>query len=137
VIVTHTQNADGQRRIYLGGKSSIEIWLEPKADGHGWSFRWEPAVTGQQLDAEQAHQAAIHLLRQLADELNVAPADLATVPWDSIAALHMTDPFSRRRVSLGRRRTIEQGFMAVAPELKRAQHDFTAHDNRTSMRQRA
>jgi hypothetical protein len=126
VIVTHTQDANGQCRIYLGGKSSLECWLEPKADSVGWSFCWEPAVTGQPLDSEQARQSAIHVLAQLSQLLKVRTQDLAAVPFETIAALHSSDPYSRRRVSQGRRRTIEQGYMSTAPQARRPQGDFTS-----------
>lgn len=125
MIITHTQNADGQRRIYLGGKSSLEYWLEPRTDGTRWTFHWEPAVTGQAIDAEQARQSAVHVLTQLSEQLKVRPQELVAVPFDTIAALHATDPFSRRRISAGRRRTTQQGYMATPPESRRPQADFT------------
>jgi hypothetical protein len=33
VIITPAVNAEGQRRIYLGGKFSIEGWIEQQHDG--------------------------------------------------------------------------------------------------------
>lgn len=130
-----TRIADGQRRIYLGGKSSIECWLEPK-DRTAWRFCWEPAVTGQRLDAEQARASAVHLLGQLAEELHVAPVDLAAVPFDAIANLHENDPFSRRRMSQGRRRPIEQGFVATAPNASGRETGFETHGLSTRRRVR-
>ncbi len=115
MIVTHTRNAEGQRRIYFGGKASVECWIEPDDDGTGWTFHWLPAVTGQPVHEADVRAIAIHALRQLADELGVAPADLRRVPFDQIAALHTTDPFARRRMPQGRRRVVEQGFVAAAP----------------------
>jgi hypothetical protein len=79
VIVTHTQNANGQRRIYLGGKSSLECWIEPKADNVGWTFHLDQAVTGNQLSDADTKAWAIHTLLKLSDELSVAPEDLAAV----------------------------------------------------------
>lgn len=134
MIVTHTRNADGQRRIYLGGKSSLECWLEPNDDGSSWSFRWEPAVTGQPVDLEQARISAVHLLTQLSEALNVSPHDLAAVPFEVIAALHSSDPFSGRRVSQGRRRALDKGYMSTPPEIRRPSADFAYrcpdHDRR-------
>jgi hypothetical protein len=52
---------------------------------------------------------------QLSAILAIAPRDLPTVSFDDIAALHAEDPFAGRRLSLGRRRSIEQGFVAAAP----------------------
>jgi hypothetical protein len=45
MIVTHTQNAQGQRRLYLGGKSPLECWIEPDVDGVRWTFNALDAVT--------------------------------------------------------------------------------------------
>jgi hypothetical protein len=135
VIITHMQNADGQRRIYLGGKSSLEYCIEPKHNGTGWTFHWEPAVTGQAINTELARQSAIHVLTQLSEQLRVRPQELAAVPFDTIAALHATDPFSRRRISAGRRRTVEQGYMATAPELRRPQAEFTQGPGPSARRQ--
>ena len=115
VIVTHTRNAEGQRRIYFGGKASVECWIEPEGDGGGWCFRWMPAVTGQPLSDADLRAIAEHTLRQLADELAVASDELSQVSFDDIAALHTTDPFVRRRMAQGRRRVAEQGFVAAPP----------------------
>jgi hypothetical protein len=53
MIITHAQSPSGQRRIYLGGKSSLECWIEPRADGSGWTFHLDRAVTGTQLTSEE------------------------------------------------------------------------------------
>ena len=125
MIITHTQNADGQRRIYLGGKSSLEYWIEPKHDSTGWTFHWNiPSPVNGSTESKN-RQSAVHVLTQLSVQLNVPPHEIATVPFETIAALHTSDPFSRRRVSHGRRRTIEQGYMSTAPESRRPQADFT------------
>jgi hypothetical protein len=122
VIITHTQNANGERRIYLGGKGSMECWLEPQEKG--WTFKLDAAVTGQPLDQQQSREWATHILLQLAETLNVSHHDLAAVPFETIAALHSTDPFAGRRTSLGRRRPIEQGFVSTAPNIRRPQAEF-------------
>jgi len=115
VIVTHTRNAEGQRRIYFGGKASVECWIEPDDDGRGWSFHWLPAVTGQPLHAADVRAIAVYALQKLAEELSVATQDLHQVPFDTIAALHTSDPFIRRRMAQGRRKIVEQGFVAAPP----------------------
>lgn len=136
MIVTHTQNANGQRRIYLGGKSSLECWIEPK-DRYGWTFHFEEAVAGNHLSAEDKRDWAIHTLLSLATELNVAPQDLSAVPFERIAALHSADPFSGRRIATGRRKAIENGYLATVPGITRPQADFTADNYPNHRRQRA
>lgn len=49
IIITHTQNATGQCRIYLGGIGGLECWIDPDADKIAWSFHVEAAVAGNQL----------------------------------------------------------------------------------------
>lgn len=115
MIVTHTRNAEGQRRIYFGGKSSVECWIEPDDEGSGWTFHWLPAVTGQPLHEADVRAIAVYALHKLAEELSVAPQDLHHVPFDTIAALHTNDPFIRRRMAQGRRKIVEQGFVAAPP----------------------
>jgi hypothetical protein len=135
VIVTHTQNADGQRRIYLGGKSSLEAYIEPKADNIGWTFHLDQAVTGNQLTDADTKAWAIHTLLKLSEELDVAPDDLAAVPFESIAALHTTSPFEGRRIAAGRRASINHGFLATPPNIRRPQADFTQTPGRSARRQ--
>jgi hypothetical protein len=124
VIVTHTQNATGQRRIYLGGKSSLEAYIEPKADNIGWTFHVDQAVTGNQLSDTDTKAWAIHTLLQLSEELKVAPDDLAAVPFESIAALHTISPFEGRRIAAGRRAAVNHGFLATPPHINRPQSSF-------------
>jgi hypothetical protein len=128
MIVTHTQNAAGQHRVYLGGKGSLECWIEPKADNIGWTFHIDEAVTGNRLTNADKKIWAIHMLTELADALAVTPDTLATVPFEMIAALHATDPFAGRRIAVPRRKAIEGGYMATTPHVRRPQADYTAND---------
>lgn len=124
MIVTHTQNIHGQSRIYLGGKGSLECWIEPADDRKSWSFHLEDAVIGNRLSDDDRRAWAIHTLMQLAEELNVLPADLRSVPFNMIAALHNSDPYLGRRVAMPRRQVLDQGFMATAPNISRPRADF-------------
>lgn len=128
MIVTHTMTATGQRRIYLGGKASLEAWIEPDPDGTGWKFHLDAAVTGQHLSEHDRRSWAIHMLADLADELAVAPNDLAAVPFEAIAALHVVDPYAGRRIAVPRRRSIDAGYMATPPNITRPKADFTHRD---------
>jgi hypothetical protein len=128
MIVTHTQNMQGQKRVYLGGKGSLECWIEPRTDSTSWSFHVDEAVTGNRLSDDDKRVWAIHTLKMLCDELNVAPEDLAAVPFEVIAALHAGDPYAGRRVASPRRQSLEQGFMATTPHVRRPQADYTAND---------
>ncbi len=135
MIVTHTQNATGQQRVYLGGKGSIECWIEPKADKRTWTFHMDASVAGNRLTDAEHHQWAIYTLTQLANELNVAPDELAATPFENIAALHNGDPFSGRRIAVPRRKAIDAGFMSTQPNVRRPQADFTANDYQQTRRQ--
>ncbi|MGE3916618.1 MAG: hypothetical protein AB7F78_13055 [Hyphomicrobiaceae bacterium] len=126
MIVTFTRNADGLERVYLGGKGSLECWIEPKTDKTGWTFHLDEAVTGNRLSDADRRDWAVHTLLALADVLGVAPDALAAVPFEAIAALHESDPYAGRRVASPRRRTLEQGFMATAPHIRRPTSDFVA-----------
>jgi hypothetical protein len=120
MIITHTRNADGHRRIYIGGKASLECWIEPADSGAGWTFQHAAAVTGQPLSEADIRVAVAHSMRSLSEALSVSTDALHAVPFETIARLHTTDPFIRRRMAQGRRRTVEQGFVAAAPLSERA-----------------
>jgi hypothetical protein len=115
MIITHTTNAEGQRRIYLGGKSSMECWIAPAADGKGWTFHVAEAVGGFRLADEEKRETAVHVLRQLADALHVSPHELREVTFCTLASLHEDDPSLGRRVVSPRRRVIDNGFTAMPP----------------------
>ncbi len=134
MIITHTQNATGQCRIYLGGKGSLECWIDPVAGSTCWTFHIEEAVAGNQLSDADKRTWAIYTLMQLADALGVAPDDLAAVPFEMIAALHITDPFAGQRIATPRRKAIDAGFMATKPSIRRPQADFQAGDDRQARR---
>lgn len=125
MIVTHTRSADGQSRIYLGGKSSLECWISPKSDGRAWTFHLEAAVTGNELSPDEERAWAIHTLIELSKVLNVHPADLAAVPYETIAALHAADPFAGRRVACPKRQGPAQGFMSTSPGITRPSSDYS------------
>lgn len=136
MIVTHTQNANGQRRIYLGGKGSLECWIDPRSDGPGWTFHITEAVTGNPITPEDQRAWAIHTLLALADELHVSPPELATVPFESIAALHTDNPFKGRRVASPKNRHVSDCFMATAPHITRPAQDFEAPSDPETRRRR-
>ncbi|MEQ1670135.1 MAG: hypothetical protein ABL893_04685 [Hyphomicrobium sp.] len=125
MIITHTQNAQGQHRVYLGGKGSLECWIEPEADKRAWIFRLEEAVTGNRLSDDDKRIWAIHTLLELANELHVPPDDLKSVPFEMIAALHNSDPYAGRRVAAPRRQALEQAYMATTPNVRRPRFDYT------------
>lgn len=134
MIVTHTRNAEGRCRVYLGGKGSLECWIEPKADGRGWSFHINQAVTGNALTPEDERAWAVHMLFALARLLNTPPGELADVPFECIAALHSEDPYANRRVAAPRRRAIDNGFMGTVPGITRPQGDYIQRDGASHRR---
>ena len=127
MIVTHTQNADGHRRVYLGVKASLDYWIEPNPDGT-WSFHLDDAIAGIPTDDALKRDCAKHMLLKLADELAVAPDDLASVPFEAIAALHTASVFANRRVPTPKRAPIENAYMTTPPTITRPRADFTTHE---------
>lgn len=136
MIITHTQNADGARRVYLGGKGSVECYIVPAADNRAWTFHLDPAVTGNVLTPEDLRTWAVHTLTELARTLDVAPDTLKAVPFECIAALHQSDPFASRRLAVPRRKAAEHCFMATMPNIgNRPRADYaTAADARQHRR---
>jgi hypothetical protein len=128
MIITHATSATGHRRIYLGGKSSLECWLEPDANGQSWKFKHKVAPTAPQPTEQSLQIWANHLLLNLANDLNINPDQLTTTPFDCIAALHTVDPFEDGRTPAPRRKALEQGFMSNTPNLTRPTSDYTAHE---------
>ncbi|MEZ5776650.1 MAG: hypothetical protein R3D33_18640 [Hyphomicrobiaceae bacterium] len=136
MIITHTADAHGNRRLYIGGKGSLDCWLEPEADGRRWTFHLEEAFAGNRLTPADKHDWAVHRLLQLAEALAVAPEDLVSVPFEAIAALHAADPYAGRRVPVGRRKLPENAFLATAPGITRPRADFHAGERPRHQRQR-
>lgn len=125
MIVTHTVNPQGHRRIYLGGKASIECWIEPAADGKAWSFHLESSSSCYPRAEAELRQWAQQVLMKLAAELSVLPPELNTVPFDAIAALHTSDPVDYRRVPMSRRQRAEHGYFNTAPDITQPQSRFS------------
>jgi hypothetical protein len=119
MIVTHTQNISGSRRVYLSGKGSLEAWIEPSETDNGWTFHLADAVAGNELSLSDHRACAIYILLRLAETLAVSSQELAHVPFERIAALHSADPFAGRRAASPKRRSIENAFLASAPDIRR------------------
>ncbi len=119
MIITHTINANGDRRIYLGGKSSIECWIAPEPGSARWTFHMADAIGGVSLSQDDRRNAAAHVLGKLADMLGVTIDTIRGVPFDALAALHEDDPCLGRRIAAPRRRVVENGFTATAPGVVR------------------
>ncbi|WP_423415868.1 hypothetical protein RLW55_05980 [Hyphomicrobium sp. B1] len=128
MIVTHTVNASGHRRVYLGGKSSVECWIEPDAAGMAWTFHMSVAPTGFPMPHEQQRAWAVHTLLNLAANLGVPADELRAVPFERIAALHTSNPVDYRRIAVPKRQAAENGYMATSPDIRRPQADFTSAD---------
>lgn len=125
MIITHAQNVAGDRRVYLGGKGSLECWIEPAGEGR-WSFHVDEAVTGNSISNDDKRAWAIHILTRLADELAIAPTDLLGTPFERIAALHTVNPYDGRRVATPPNRGLSQGFMATHPGSRSTDPAFAA-----------
>lgn len=128
MIITHTTNKQGARRIYLGGKSSLECWVQPAVDGIAWSFHLDAAVTGNAVSQEDQRASAIAILISLANELAVLPQDLKAVPFERIAALHSSNPFENHRMPTPKQQLFDQCFMSTRPNVTRPKADFRSSD---------
>lgn len=136
MIITHTVSEDGHRRIYLGVKLSIECWLEPHADGKGWGFHYDTCPGAIPMPPSDLRRWAAHVLMQLCHELNVAPDQLAAIPFDVIAALHAEPVTHHRRIPTPKRHINERGFMSTTPNVTRPSADYRARDFDDRQRQR-
>lgn len=128
MIVTHTLNAQGHRRVYLGGKASVECWIEPAADGVAWSFHMDTAQTVYPLPDDTMRSWAKQVLLELAAEIGTTPEDLKAVPFERIAALHTTNPADYGRAPAPRRQAYTHAFTTTPPEIKKpdaASHSFS------------
>lgn len=125
MIVTHTLNAQGHRRVYLGGKASVECWIEPAADGIAWSFHMETAPTTYPLPDETMRAWAKHVLLELAAEVGAEPDNLKIVPFERIAALHTTNPADQGRAPAPRRQAYAHVFMTATPDIAQPSADFS------------
>lgn len=128
MIVTHTQNPQGHRRVYLGGKASIECWIEPAADGVAWSFHMDTATTTYPLPDDTMRACAKRVLYDLAAEVGAEPGDLKAVPFERIAALHTTNPADYGRAPAPRRQAYAHAFMTTPPKIQRPEQSFSARD---------
>ncbi|HRQ15117.1 MAG TPA: hypothetical protein PK205_17595 [Promineifilum sp.] len=136
MIVTHTQNAQGHRRVYLGGKASVECWIEPAADGVAWSFHMDTAPTTYPLPDETMRAWAKHVLLELAVEVGAEPDNLKAVPFERIAALHTANPAYYGRAPAPRRQAYAHAFMTAPPNVTWPNTSFTRTDSSRSQRRR-
>lgn len=127
MIISHTVNVDGKRRIYLGAQSSIDTWLEPKEDGRHWSVRFNTSDCGYH-SGDDILKAIVGQMHQLAKALAVTPSQLDNISFDAIAALHTASTTRERRIPSPQRDTIETGYMVTPPGLSRSKNDFSAPD---------
>lgn len=125
MLITHTVNIHGQRRVYLTAKGSLDCWIEPADDGQAWTFHMAESMIGSALPPDERRDWTAHILLRLATELAVAPEDLAAVPFEAIAVLHTESPFANRRMPVSRRQMPENAFLAASPGITRPRADFT------------
>jgi hypothetical protein len=136
MIVTHTLNAQGHRRVYLGGKASVECWIEPAADGTTWSFHMDTAPTTYPLPADTMRAWAKQVLLDLAAEVGADPEHLKAVPFEQIAALHTANPADYGRAPAPRRQAYAHAFMTTPPNITRPSADFSGTNFSRNQRRR-
>lgn len=130
MIVTHTRNAQGHRRIYLGGKAGVECWIEPAADGIAWTFHIDSEPTTYPLPADTMRAWAKHVLLELAAEVGSEPDSLKAVPFERIAALHTANPADYGRAPAPRREANTHAFMTTPPDITRPIADYKSPNSR-------
>ena len=113
MIVTHTRNAAGEQRVYLGGKGSLECWIEPDQTSGHWRVRVDEAVAGNRLTVPDKQAWVRYMLTELANLLDVPIDQLPVVSLSDIAALHVSDPCTGRRAKAPAQRRREANFVAV------------------------
>lgn len=128
MVITHTVNHEGQRRIYLGGKFCLDGWLEPKDDGVQWRFRFDASQAHGHIGPDDIVEWAKGLMAGLARELEVDDSALDAVPFEAIAKLHTTPNSHCRRIPSPQREIIETGYMPTPHGVKRSKADFSAPD---------
>lgn len=124
MIVTLTTNSHGHQRLYLGGVSSLEVWIEKADDGRHWTFHMADAVGGNRLTDTEKRATAAHLLFNLSELLDCPTDDLAHIPFQVIASLHDANPRQHRRMAAPRRDVTENAYVATAPNMRRPRGDF-------------
>lgn len=128
MIITNATDIHGDQRVYLGGTGSLECWIEPTPDTTGWRFRMDDGLGGN-CHAEETRRAfAIHQLARLAEALDVAPEDLAAVPFEMIQGLHTTNPRRKRRMATPGRSVAAECYMSHEPTITRPRAVFTRAD---------
>lgn len=118
MIITHTANAEGSRRVYLGGRSSLECWIEPSASG--WRLQVQPSYCGNPLPEVEREAWARQLLSMLAETLQVTLLELPRVTFEQIAACHTPDPYAGHRGPAIRKLRDKHSFLAVMPARRSA-----------------
>lgn len=126
MLVTLTTNLDGHQRLYLGGTSSLETWLEKAADGRHWTFHVLDGLGGNILTDDDKKATAAHRLLDLCALLGCTPDQLPHVPFAVLASLHNGNPRENRRMATPRRDIAEHAYVATAPRMRRPKADFGA-----------
>lgn len=125
MIVTHTRNPQGHRRVYLGSKASVACWIEPAADGIAWSFHIDTAATAYPLSDDALRQMATHVLLELAAAIGATPQELKGVPFEGIAALHTANPADSARAPAPRAQAYAHAFVTMPPNIAQPGAPFT------------
>jgi hypothetical protein len=124
MVITHTTNIQGRARIYLGVTGSLQGIIEPIDGTTTWKFDLLEGLGGSPLAETERKQCAIHILKVLSHEINVAYEDLAAVPFEMIATLHTASPLDHKRMAVPKKQTAETSYMASAPKTTRPRADF-------------
>ena len=90
-----------------------------------WKLEADYAPGALPMKEEDRRAWLAHTLMALVHELQIAPADLPSVPFERIAALHTANPLEYRRVAVPLRQMAEHGFMVTSPKITRSAADFT------------
>lgn len=117
MLLTYCRNDKGEERLYLTGQGSLAAWIAPEGNG-GWQYHASqaPADNATDFEIRKAAPSREFLLDELAQLAGVGRADLAAVPFLSLATLAAPMPSPiRQRVARQRGRDDGGGWRIVSP----------------------
>ena len=128
MLVTLTTNPNGHQRLYLGGTSSLETWLEKAPDGRHWTFHTNDGLAAHDLPDNERRATAAHRLMTLCHMLGCTHDQLRHIPFAVIASLHVANPRENRRMATPRRDLAENAYVATEPRMRRPKAEFRHED---------
>jgi hypothetical protein len=107
MMLTYCRDDEGQERLYLLPKATLEVWLAPDGADGRWIYHWQQADTDGTPDFERVKAIPVReaLLADLAKLMGVPVAELPQVPFLDIARHAGLHPDQRTGRVANRRRS--------------------------------